>query len=297
MPAEVRDRVHGLARRANAKVGLTFTDSDGRNLDLLYPPDDDDNDSDFDPDDASSASSHSSDDSDSVSTSDASDDNGPDGPPIPDLPAAPPAEIAGVDDTTNVDVNITVPGEIPGVADDTPGVNETPGVSEIEPAATNTDTGAAGVDNAEPSGVDDTDTDLQTYVNELESELDQQIADLATDHQPTHTNDDDDDIQANEARAQASADVQYDSDYDSDDDTADVDETPLPRLRRNRTPSYGHLKGRDGDGSLPTVARPEEFRGGHHEAHIILQNILMTQYRSRIHIRPCPQIKRDETRV
>ena len=65
MPAEVRDRVHGLARRANAKVGLTFTDSDGRNLDLLYPPDDDDNDSDFDPDDASSASSHSSDDSDS----------------------------------------------------------------------------------------------------------------------------------------------------------------------------------------------------------------------------------------
>jgi hypothetical protein len=56
MPAEVRDRVHGLARYANAKVGLTFTNSDGQNLDLLYPPDDDDNDSDFDPDNASSAS-------------------------------------------------------------------------------------------------------------------------------------------------------------------------------------------------------------------------------------------------
>ena len=129
--------------------------------------------------------------------------------------------------------------------------------NEIEPAATKTDTRAAGVDNAKPSGVDD--TDLQTYVNELESELDQQIADLDTDHQPTHTDDNNDDIQAKEARAQASADVQYDSDYDSDDDTADVDETPLPRLRQNRTPSYGHLKGRDGDGSLPTVARPEEF--------------------------------------
>jgi type II secretory pathway component PulC len=26
------------------------------------------------------------------------------------------------------------------------------------------------------------------------------------------------------------------------------------------------------------VARPEEFRGGHHEGHTILQNIIMTQY-------------------
>jgi hypothetical protein len=38
------------------------------------------------------------------------------------------------------------------------------------------------------------------------------------------------------------------------------------------------LKGRDGDGSLPTVARPEEFKGGRHQAHIILQSIIMTQY-------------------
>ena len=51
--------------------------------------------------------------------------------------------------------------------------------NEIQPAATNTDTGAAGMDNAKPPGVDD--TDLQTYANELESELDQQIADLNTD--------------------------------------------------------------------------------------------------------------------
>jgi hypothetical protein len=248
MPAEVRDRVHGLARRANAKVGLTFTDSDGQNLDLLYPPDDDDNDSDFDPDDASSASSHSSDDSDAVSTSDASDDDGPDGPPIPDLPAPQHAEIAGVDNTINV------PGKIPGVADNTPGVNEIA-------VATNTDTGAPEVDNA----------DLETYVNELKSELDQQIADLDDDYEPT--DDDNDNIRADNAREQASADVQSDSDNDPD-----ADETPLPRIRRNRIPSYGHLKGCDSDGSLPTVARPEEFRSGRHEAHIILQNIVMAQY-------------------
>jgi hypothetical protein len=52
----------------------------------------------------------------------------------------------------------------------------------------------------------------------------------------------------------------------------------MPRLRRNRIPSYGHLKGRDGDGSLPTVARPNKFKGGRHQSHVILQSITMTQY-------------------
>jgi hypothetical protein len=42
--------------------------------------------------------------------------------------------------------------------------------------------------------------------------------------------------------------------------------------------NYGHLKGRDGDGSLPSVARPEEFKGGSNQAHIILQSIILTQY-------------------
>jgi hypothetical protein len=35
MPAEVTDRVHALARRARAYRGLTFTDSDGADLDVL----------------------------------------------------------------------------------------------------------------------------------------------------------------------------------------------------------------------------------------------------------------------
>jgi hypothetical protein len=68
MPAEVRDRVHALARRAHAHRGLKFTDSAGRDLDALYPPDDDSDDSDYDPDDdddsSSGSSSSSSDDSD-----------------------------------------------------------------------------------------------------------------------------------------------------------------------------------------------------------------------------------------
>jgi hypothetical protein len=63
MPAEVKDRVHGLARRANAHQGLTFTDGHGNNLATLYP-DDDDDDSDYDPNNADSTSSASSDDSD-----------------------------------------------------------------------------------------------------------------------------------------------------------------------------------------------------------------------------------------
>jgi hypothetical protein len=46
-------------------------------------------------------------------------------------------------------------------------------------------------------------------------------------------------------------------------------------MTTNRKPN---LKGRDGNGSLPTVARPHEFGGGRYQAHIILQSIVMTQY-------------------
>jgi hypothetical protein len=63
MPAKVKDRVHGLACRANAHQGLTFTAGHGNNLNTLYPNDDDD--SDYDPDDAASTSSASSTGSDS----------------------------------------------------------------------------------------------------------------------------------------------------------------------------------------------------------------------------------------
>ena len=51
-------------------------------------------------------------------------------------------------------------------------------------------------------------------------------------------------------------------------------------LRSRRTRNYRHLKGQDGDGSLPTVARPEEFGHGVriHDSHLILKNVVMSQY-------------------
>jgi hypothetical protein len=51
MPAEVKDRVHALARRARANRGLTFTDSAGNDLDDILLDSDDGTDSDYDPDD------------------------------------------------------------------------------------------------------------------------------------------------------------------------------------------------------------------------------------------------------
>jgi hypothetical protein len=148
MPAEVTTRVHALARRANANQGLTFTDSHGNDLDLLYPGDDDDDaDSNYDPahdDDDDDNSSTSSDDSDDTSA---------------DLSAAPnPAELAGV----NEPVNIT------GVADPTPGVDiRTPGVAGETPGVTETPE----LETPE----------LEEYVNDLEAELDAEIAGLDSD--------------------------------------------------------------------------------------------------------------------
>jgi hypothetical protein len=106
---------------------------------------------------------------------------------------------------------------------------------------------------------------LESYVNGLETELDQEIAALNSDYDTT--------------QEQASADNDNMPNDSSDDESHDEedDDTPLPRLRRNRAPSYGHLKGRAGDGSLPTIARPDEFKGGGHQSHIILQSVILTQ--------------------
>jgi hypothetical protein len=107
---------------------------------------------------------------------------------------------------------------------------------------------------------------LESYVNELETELDEEIAALDSDHDTT--------------REQVSADNDNMPNDFSDDESHDEEDnaTPLSRLRCNRLPSYGHLKGRAGDGSLPTIARPDEFKGGRHQSHIILQSVILTQY-------------------
>jgi hypothetical protein len=270
MPAEVTTRVHALACRANANRGLTFTDSHSNDLDLLYPGDDDnDANSDYDPahdDDGDDNSSTSSDDSNDASAN---------------LSAAPiPAELAGV----NEPVNIT------GVADTTPGVDiRTSGVAGGTPGVTET---------PEPET-----PELEKYVNELEAELDAEIAGLDSDYSPGNESDTEDDdlddsftpinhdeaaaANADAAQEQASADDAIPALHDRDGGASDDEdeesydgnlERPMSRLRRNRIPNYGHLKDRDGDGSLPTVARPNEFKGGRHQSHVILQSIIMTQY-------------------
>jgi hypothetical protein len=167
-----------------AHCGLPFTDSDDNDLDALYP--DDDNDSDYTPT-ADDDSFDSDRDSDSTpdNTSSASTAPGED-PYIPDLPAAPPLELAGVN-------NITV---------------ENTGVDEAHnnPDENNPDKNAGlDEDDIETTGMDENRTDLEEYVQELESVLDNEIANIL---EPT--NDDGaeaDTIRTGATRAQATADV------------------------------------------------------------------------------------------
>jgi hypothetical protein len=133
---------------------------------------------------------------------------------------------------------------------------------------------------------------LDQFVTGLEAELDAEIAQLDSDYNPDDAVDDietDDDklddryedenfeTHREATREQAIADQEDDEDDDNEPSNVPNEGTPS-RLRKNWQPSYGHLKGRDGDGSLPTVARPEEFGGGKHQSHVILQSIIMTQY-------------------
>jgi hypothetical protein len=267
MPAEVKDRVHGLAQRANAHRGLKFTDTEGNDLDLLFPPSDDDDDSDHDPnheDDDSSANSDDSSYDDDAAATNSGNDTGSvadeDDDPvaiIPDPPGHQPGPIAGVDGATAA-ATTNAPDDIPGVnenPDDIPGVNE------------NEHDDIPGVDDEDDSTEDDP-TELVTYVNELETELDAEIDAINGGHVPeSPPESDDEESHLSESEEEESA-------SHKNDDTLP---RPLPRLRRNRKPSYKHLTGRDGDGSLPTVARPDEFKGGKHQAHVILQNIILTQ--------------------
>jgi hypothetical protein len=155
------------------------------------------------------------------------------------------------------------------------------------------DAGVNDDENSDPTGVED----LEEFVEGLEAELDDEIADQFSNYDPNDTQSSgDDDLEGNfgeinqdeidRMRADTTKEQddtpmprlgrsrQHDDESDSDSDD-EQDEAPLPRLRRNRQPDYAHLKGRDGDGSLvPTVARPHEF----HHAHLILEHIVMTQY-------------------
>jgi hypothetical protein len=124
---------------------------------------------------------------------------------------------------------------------------------------------------------------LINYVDELEAELDDKIDEIhaldddyesdKSDEPESNTDLDDrtapineneiGDIRADTARQQS---ITSDNEHDEHSyvtNSHDHD-APLPKLRRNRARSYKHLKGRDGDGSLPTIARPHEFCSGKH---------------------------------
>jgi hypothetical protein len=180
MPAEVRDRVHALARRARASRGLQFTDSDGVDLDVLYPDEDDE--SDYDPDDDIMLY-----DSDKDSDSDPANDGGSstsshnDLPTI-DLPAPRPDEPAGVtspDDQRNDDDRITGVNKnrITGVHGNE---NENENKKGIDKGVNTTEVETTGVDNSE----------LEAYFGTLENELDAEIADLGSNYSASNNQSD-----------------------------------------------------------------------------------------------------------
>jgi hypothetical protein len=201
----------------------------------------------------------------------------------PNLPVPQPVEIAGVDDTADTNNGDGATLEAPN--DNLPGVDDT--LQRVDPPE-ELDEDIPGVD---PPQV----TNLEAYVDELAAELDDEIAGLDSHYNPaSDTNDSDVKIKAtineNEADAirtdatceQTSADNDLNQDDLSDNKESEEEDkendASLTRLRRNRIPTYGHLKGCDGDGPLPTIARPDKFQGGGHQSHVILQNIVMTQY-------------------
>jgi hypothetical protein len=269
MPSSVEERLKTLARRANADQGLLFTDSAGGDLDVLYPDDDDAEDTDYDPDEEDNASYEGSEDSDYEPSDDNDSDSDRDGDPdFNDAIIAP---------TEPEDIDLT----------DRPGVDG----SDF-----------AGVDDANSTGVDG---DLEEYVDGLEAELDAEITELDSDYDPKDNENDgddgDDDLDsqfddvneeqqtelADEAsREQATADA---NDTPADDETVDASTTAdnqqsnqrTSRCRGGEKPNYSHLKGREGDGSLPTAARPQEFganRISNNDAYLILESIVLTQY-------------------
>jgi hypothetical protein len=172
-----------------------------------------------------------------------------------------------------------------------PLINE--GVGNTAPDGNHSDSNASDDSSAsdDSDGTGDNSTPLTTYVDALEAKLGAKVANLDSIYDPATTDDESTDhdlepIDQNEiqqsAREQTAAGMDAPVDGNSDNDSAYNDSQPQteprPRLRQRRAPSYAHLKGRHDNGSLPTVARPHEFGGRKHQAHIILRSIVMTQY-------------------
>jgi hypothetical protein len=174
--------------------------------------------------------------------------------------------------------------------DDTDDTNETDAASSASDEDIEAENPGVNDDKrSEPTGV----AHLEEFVEGLEAKLDDEIADLDSDYDPndSQSSGDDaleenlDDINQDEVDGLREQTIADPKDDDNSNDAAETEShdseplnaPPLPRLRRDRERNYAHLKGRDGDGSLPTVARPHEF----HHAHLVLEKIVMTQYNMR----------------
>ncbi len=206
MPDSVKDRVHTMARRANADNGLRFTDSDGNDLDVLYPDGDaaDDNDADYDPA-ADELSYESDEDSDYQ-------------PPNDDEHS-----LVSIDPSADPAVN-------EGVGNTAPDGNHSADNSS-------NDDSSASDDSEEES---DNSTPLTTYVDALEAELDAKIANYDSICDPAATDDEstdhdlsndfepiDPDEIPQSAREQTAADMDARVDDNSDDsDSAYSDNQP-----------------------------------------------------------------------
>ena len=137
-------------------------------------------------------------------------------------------------------------------------------------------------------------------MDRLEAQLDDEISGLDTthdtdndsqqsdsvDHDATDTNNAENSTTNDNVQDDVIDGDAADTNNDNEEDVPDKTNDPTPTvvgghaLRSRRTRNYRHLKGQDGDGSLPTVARHEEFGRGvrRHDSHLILQNVVMSQY-------------------
>jgi hypothetical protein len=175
--------------------------------------------------------------------------------------------------------------------------------TETNETPMDTETNAAAAEATDPGNLED-------FAYALESKLDAELAEIDSAYIPSDDGSSDDDpdtnvgatnsneevdMLGNTSGQQSTANMNAEGSDDEeetaplvpadakDSDDSDDDEEPaaLPRFRRNRGLSYTHLKGREGDGSLPTVARPEEFgasRVSQNEAFLILKSVVLTQY-------------------
>jgi hypothetical protein len=167
MPNFVKDRVHSMARRANADNSLQFTDSEGNDLNAMYPDDDADDDNDADYDLAADKLSYESDEELDYHPTEEDEQS-----PVSIDHPADPEVTEGVGNTADThDGNHSDSNRASNHSDSNRGSN----------SASNTRDSNRGSDDSDNS------TPLTTNVDTLEAKLDAELADLDTIYDPAVT--------------------------------------------------------------------------------------------------------------